>query len=83
MRLEKVIRGGLKSAINDHGPIVSDNVESANKRICGQVKSALRDLIDAEIMKAEKCVSGYYLGDAWYSGKIQALESLKESLEIQ
>lgn len=38
-QLECAIKGGLKSAINAHGAILDrDNIESAIKRIYGQMK---------------------------------------------
>jgi transcriptional regulator with XRE-family HTH domain len=38
--LERAIVGALRSAINDHGPITSENMGSAAKRILGNVVNA-------------------------------------------
>lgn len=42
-RLERQITGGLKSAIDAHGPIVYTNIGSAMKRIAAQVIADLKE----------------------------------------
>jgi hypothetical protein len=39
-RLKRVVRGALIAAINDHGPITADNLDSAIKRVVSQIDSA-------------------------------------------
>lgn len=47
--LERAIIGGLKSAIRDHGPITTDNMSSAAKRIAGNLKNARLDGLAAAL----------------------------------
>jgi hypothetical protein len=37
-QIEKAIKGGLKNTMNAHGDITTDYIESAIKRIFGQMK---------------------------------------------
>lgn len=50
--IERAISGGLKAAINAHGPITLDNHSSASKRVFGALKQYRRTKADQAIPKA-------------------------------
>lgn len=49
--LERAIAGGLRSAINDHGPITADRITSAVKRVLGNLRNARVDGLARELAR--------------------------------
>ena len=51
-RLEKVVIGGLKDAINAHGSITPDKLSSASKRIVSQLQGYLKQFSSHSLQNA-------------------------------
>lgn len=50
-RLHGLVRGALVAAIHDHGPVTIDNVDSAAKRVAGQLVNEAHALADAAVLE--------------------------------
>jgi len=55
-RFDKIIRGGLKSAIVAHGDITMTNLEPAVKRIHSQTWSSLKEAIHLALRDSIDCI---------------------------
>jgi hypothetical protein len=55
-RFDKIIRGGLKSAIVAHGDITMTNLEPAVKRIHSQTWSSLKEAIRLALLDGIDCI---------------------------